>query len=159
IWAVGDATGQSILAHVGIQQGLVAAENIMKAEGEALRPMDYSVIPAVVYSLPEIVSVGIVPQDLSGVKVIKVPFSANLRANIEEHTDGFLKLWIKGNLVLAAQAIGNNVSELIQELSNMIALKTPIEEVAEIIHPHPTYAEIIRSALEYSLDQAVDFYL
>ncbi len=91
VWAVGDATGKSILAHVGIQQGIVCAENILKTEGEDLRAMDYSVIPAVIYSLPEIVTVGIVPEDLSEVKVIKVPFSKNLRAAIEERSEGFIK--------------------------------------------------------------------
>ena len=78
IWAVGDATGKSILAHVGIQQGVIAAENIMAKSEKDMRKMDYSVIPAVIYTFPEIVSVGIVPQDLSGVKVVKVPFSSQL---------------------------------------------------------------------------------
>jgi dihydrolipoamide dehydrogenase len=159
IWAVGDATGKSILAHVGIQQGIVCAENILKGEGEALRKMEYDVIPAVIYSLPEIVSVGSVPEDLTDVKVVKVPFSKNLRAAIEEHSEGFIKLWIKNNRILAVQAIGFVVSEMIQEIANMIALKTDIRDVAEIIHPHPTYAEITRSAMEYALGHAVDFYL
>ncbi|MCD4672368.1 MAG: dihydrolipoyl dehydrogenase [Anaerolineaceae bacterium] len=159
IWAVGDATGKSILAHVGIQQGIVAAENIMQKSSEALREMDYEVIPAVIYSLPEIVGVGTVPQGLDGVQVVKVPFAANLRASIEDFTDGFLKLWIRNDRVIAAQAIGHGVSEIMQELANMIALKTDIHDVAEIIHAHPTYAEIIRSALEYSLGKAVDFYI
>lgn len=159
IWAVGDATGKSILAHVGIQQGIVCAENILKAAGEELRPMDYSVIPAVIYSLPEIVSVGIVPEDLAGVQVVKVPFSKNLRAAIEERGEGFLKLWIRDHKILAVQAIGFVVSEIIQEIANMIALGTDIRDVAKIIHPHPTYAEITRSAMEYALGEAVDFYL
>lgn len=159
IWAIGDATGKSILAHVGIQQGIVAAENIMAKPGQTLRAMNYEVIPAVIYSLPEIVGVGTVPQDLTGVQVVKVPFAANLRASIEEFPEGFLKLWIKDQRVVAAQAMGHGVSEIMQELANMIALKTDIHEVAEIIHAHPTYAEIIRSALEYSLGKAVDFYI
>lgn len=159
IWAVGDATGKSILAHVGIQQGIVAAENIMAKAGQPLREMDYEVIPAVIYSLPEIVGVGTVPADLDGVQVVKVPFAANLRAGIEGFTDGFIKLWIKDDRVVAAQAIGHGVSEIMQELANMIALKTDIHDVAEIIHAHPTYAEIIRSALEYSLGKAVDFFI
>lgn len=157
VWAIGDATGKSILAHVGIQQGIVAAENIMKAAGEAPRLMDYDVIPAVVYSIPEVVSVGHVPEDLSSAGVFKVPFSANLRARIEDYTDGFLKIWVKDNRVLAAQAIGHGVSEIMQELANMIALDTPIDAVAQIIHAHPTYSEIVRSALEYSRGQATDF--
>jgi dihydrolipoamide dehydrogenase len=159
VWAIGDATGKSILAHVGIQQGLVCAENVMRRPGEPLREMDYEVIPAVVYSIPEIVSVGTVPQNLNGVSVFKVPFSVNLRAKIEEYDDGFIKIWVRKNRIIAAQAIGHNVSEIMQELANMIALKTPIHDVAEIIHAHPTYSEITRSVLEYALGRHVDFFL
>lgn len=158
IWAIGDATGKSILAHCGIQQGVICAENIMHRDGNP-RLMDYSVIPAIVYSLPEIISIGQVPEDLSDVKVVSVPFNRNLRANIEEHTDGFLKIWIKDNQVLAAQAIGFMVSEIQQELANMIALHTDIDDVTRIVHAHPTYNELIRSTLEYAEGKAVDFYI
>jgi dihydrolipoamide dehydrogenase len=159
IWAIGDATGKSILAHCGIQQGVICAENIMRPEGIEPRLMDYDVVPAIVYTLPEIFSIGNVPQDLTDVKVVKVPFAVNLRANIEEHTDGFVKLWIRDNKVIAAQAIGYMVSEIQQELANMIALETDIDDVTKIIHAHPTYNEIIRSALEYAEGKAVDFYI
>ncbi|QRN84038.1 FAD-dependent oxidoreductase [Chloroflexota bacterium] len=158
VWAVGDATGKSILAHCGIQQGIICAENLMRKSGSP-RLMDYSVVPAIVYSLPEIFMIGTVPSDLSDVQVVKVPFSANLRANIEEHTDGFIKLWMRDNRLIAAQAIGFMVSEIGQELANMIALGTDVTEVSKIIHAHPTYAEIIRSALDYSENKAVDFFL
>lgn len=157
IWAIGDATGKSILAHVGMQQGTVCAENIIKGNGDSLRRMDYAVIPAVVYTVPEVVAVGIVPEEDAGVKSFQVPFKANLRARIEGYDEGFIKIWVKDNRVMAAQAIGHNVSEIIQELANIIALKTPIHEAAEIIHAHPTYSEITRSILEYSLGKATDF--
>jgi len=157
VWAIGDATGKSILAHVGMQQGLVCAENIMSPAGEPQRRMNYDVIPAVVYSIPEIVSVGQVPLDLRGVGVYKVPFVVNLRAKIEGYCDGFIKVWIKDQRILAAQAIGHGVSEMMQELANMIALGTPVADVAGIIHAHPTYSEIVRSVLEYSMGQATDF--
>jgi dihydrolipoamide dehydrogenase len=158
VWAIGDATGRSILAHVGIQQGIICAENIM-IKNSSFRKMDYGTIPAVVYSIPEIVMVGIVPKEVSEVLVIKVPFSANLRAGIESYPEGFIKLWIKQNCILAAQVIGHNASEFMQEITNMIALKTPIDQVAEIIHAHPTYSEIVRSTLDFALGKAVDFYL
>lgn len=158
IWAVGDATGKSILAHCGIQQGIICAENIMGGDAQP-RLMDYNIIPAVVYSLPEIISIGQVPEDLSDVKFVKVPFAINLRANIEEHTEGFIKLWIRDRRLIAAQAIGYMVSEIQQELANMIALGTDIDKVTKIVHAHPTYNEIIRSALEYSEGKAVDFYI
>ncbi|TMC59798.1 MAG: hypothetical protein E6J26_02990 [Chloroflexi bacterium] len=94
---------------------------------------------------------------LTGVSIFKVPFAANLRARIEAYDQGFFKLWVRDNRVLAAQAIGHNVSEIIQEVANMIALKTPLNDVAEIIHAHPTYSEITRSSLEYALGKQVDF--
>ncbi len=159
VWAIGDATGRSILAHVGIQQGIIAAENIMRNDSETLRKMDYSVIPVVIYTLPEIVGVGTVPEDLKDIELVKVPFSVNLRAGIEDYPDGFIKMWLKDDIVLAAQAIGHNVSEIMQEVTNMIALKTNINDVSEIIHAHPTYAEIIRSTLDMALNKAVDFYM
>ena len=157
VWAVGDATGKSILAHVGIQQGIVCAENILAAPGAPLRRMDYGVIPAVVYTIPEVVAVGQAPAESDGAASFKVPFSANLRARIEAYEEGFVKIWVQEGVVVAAQAIGNNVSELMQELANMIALKTPTHAVADIIHAHPTYSEITRSVLEYSLGKATDF--
>jgi dihydrolipoamide dehydrogenase len=158
IWGIGDATGKSILAHVGIQQGIIAAENIMSPD-KRFRRMDYSVIPAIVYSIPEIGMVGSVPTDITDVKIVKVPFAINLRANIEEKNDGFIKLWIKGDKLVAAQAIGYNVSEIFQEYANMIALGSNVEDVARIIHAHPTYSEIARSAIDYAYGKAVDFYL
>jgi dihydrolipoamide dehydrogenase len=120
--------------------------------------MDYEVIPAVVYSIPEVVTAGHVPADLAGVSTYKVPFSANLRARIEAFEEGFLKVWLRDGCLLAVQGVGHNVSEISQELSNAIALKTPIENIAEIIHAHPTYSEISRSILEYALGKPVDFY-
>jgi len=158
VWAIGDATGKSILAHVGMQQGVVCAENIMKERGEPLRRMDYDVIPSVVYSIPEVVAVGHIPSDMAGVSTYKVPFSANLRARIEAFEDGFVKVWIRDGALLAVQAIGHNVSEIMQELANAIALGTPIESIAEIIHAHPTYSEISRSVLDYALGKPLDFY-
>jgi dihydrolipoamide dehydrogenase len=148
VWAIGDATGKSILAHVGMQQGIVCAENIVHPKAKDLREMDYRVIPAVVYSIPEVVSVGQVPADMTGVEMYRAPFSANLRAAIEGYDEGFIKIWVKDGCVIAAQVIGHGVSELMQELANMIALHTPVEAVARIIHAHPTYSEIVRAVLE-----------
>lgn len=155
IYAVGDATGLSILAHVAIEQGLVAAETIIGRE----RQIDYSIIPAVVYTLPEVATVGTVPEDLSGVKVVKFPFKANLRANIEEHNKGFVKLWVNSETrkLYAAQLIGDYVGEIIQAYADIIALEVDLDKVARIIHAHPTYNEIVRNSLEFALDRAIEF--
>ncbi len=158
IWAIGDVTGRSILAHVGIQQGIVAAENIMAAPQTQLRAMDYRVVPAVVYSIPEVAAVGQLPSDMTGVQSFRAPFSANLRARIEAYDDGFVKIWVQDGKLLAAQALGYNVSEMIQELANMVALGTPLNDVATIIHAHPTYSEITRTVLELALGKAIELY-
>ncbi len=118
--------------------------------------MNYDVIPAVVYSIPEVAAVGLVPLDLTGVGVYKVPFTANLRARIEAFEEGFVKIWVKDNTVVAVQALGHNVSEMIQELANMIALRTPLDAVATVIHAHPTYSEITRTVLERALGKAIE---
>jgi dihydrolipoamide dehydrogenase len=154
IYAVGDSTGQSILAHVAIQQGIIAAENIMGAS----REMNYDVIPAVVYTLPEVATVGTIPQDLGHVNVVKMSFKNNLRASIEEHTTGFVKLWIdaRDNTLIAAQLIGDNAGEIIQGYANVIKLKVNIEEIANTIHAHPTYNEIVRNSFELALGRAIE---
>ena len=141
-----------------IQQGVICAENLMMMEKgkRNLRSINYSVIPAVVYTLPEIVSVGTVPQNLKGITVSTVPFTKNVRALIEDDTEGFMKVWLKDGRLLAAQAMGICVSEIIQELANAISLKTPIEQIASIIHAHPTYSEITRSVLEHAMGRAIE---
>ncbi|MFS8131325.1 MAG: dihydrolipoyl dehydrogenase [Candidatus Dojkabacteria bacterium] len=155
IYAIGDATGLSILAHVAIQQGIIAAENIMGAK----REMNYDVIPAVVYTIPEVATVGKVPEDLSGIKVVKFPFTANLRANIEEHNSGFVKLWINesSKYLIAAEMIGDLAGEIIQGYANIIHNKVSIEDIANTIHAHPTYNEIVRNSFEYALGRAIEF--
>ncbi len=157
IYAVGDATGQSILAHVAIQQGIIAAEHIMQ---HGNRAMNYDVIPAVVYTLPEVATVGKVPTDTHGVKIVKFPFSHNLRATIEEHSAGFVKLWIDQSTqqLVAAQIIGDMAGEIIQAYANIIQLKTPIDQVANTIHAHPTYNEIVRNSLEHALGRAIEYF-
>jgi len=154
IYSVGDSTGLSILAHVAIQQGIIAAENI----NNSLRKMNYSVIPAVIYTLPEVSIVGTLPKDLTDIKVYKYPFSANLRANIEGRNQGFVKLWVsKENKLLAAQLVGEEVSEIVQSYANVIALDLKLDEVANIIHAHPTYNEIVRNSFEYVLGRAIEY--
>lgn len=154
IYAVGDATGLSILAHVAIQQGIIAAENIMGAS----REMSYDIIPAVVYTLPEVATVGTIPQDTEGVRVIKFPFSSNLRANIEGHNSGFVKLWISAeNKLLAVQMLGDYAGEIIQAYADIIAMKADISEIANTIHAHPTYNEVVRNSLEFALGRAIEY--
>ncbi len=150
VWAIGDATGESVLAHVGMQQGIVCAENITASSPARYRAMDYGVVPTVVYTLPEIVALGDPGED-PGLRCVRLPFASDMRAQIEDRTEGLLKLWLRADRLVAAQAIGHHVSEIAQELALMIAQRVPIADVAEIIHPHPSYCEAIRVALRMDL--------
>jgi dihydrolipoamide dehydrogenase len=154
------------LAHVAIQHGIIAAEYIsgLTAEDGSFRKMDYSVIPAVVYTLPEVATVGTIPADLTDIEVVKFPFSANLRANIEEHNKGFVKMWFTKNdktgkvqKLVACQMVGDNAGETIQAYANIIGLDSDLEKLSRIIHAHPTYNEVVRNSLEFALGRAIEF--
>ncbi len=155
IYAIGDATGKSILAHVAVEQGLTVAENIMGNK----REMNYKAIPAILFTLPEIATVGEVPQDLTNIDVFKYPFKANLRSVLESHENGFVKLWIERSTkkLIAVQMIGEMAGEIIQGYTNIIALDLDIERVVSTIHAHPSYNEIVRNSLEYVLGRSIEY--
>jgi len=156
VYAIGDASGESILAHVGIQQGILAAEHMYGLR----RPMNYSVIPAVVYTLPEVAVVGKMPplEDTLTVRY-KYPFSANLRANIDGHNKGYAEIWLNKSTrkLVYCEIIGDMAGEIIQSFANIIALDLEPEQVARIIHAHPTYNEIVRNTLELALGKAIEY--
>lgn len=157
VYATGDSTGKSILAHAAIQQALIAAEHICGGT----RPMRYDVIPAVIYTIPEGATVGFTPKsEPPGIRNVRYPFSANLRAVIEGHTEGFAKLWIdeKENKLVGAQVVHEYAGEIIQGYANAIQLGLPLDVVAETIHAHPTYNEIVRNSFEYALGRAVEYH-
>lgn len=143
VWAIGDVTGRSALAHAGIHQGIVCAENIAAgASGSAIKKMDYSLVPSVIYSLPEIACVGTVPAPSDRATKISVPFSKNLRAIIEGHTSGFAEAWFEDGKLKAVQIIGDFASEAIQPFIAIIAGDCSPETVARTVYPHPTYGEL-----------------
>lgn len=157
IYALGDSTGKSILAHVAIQQALIAADNI--AGGR--RIMRYDVIPAVIYTIPEGATVGFTPHnEPPGIRNVRYPFTANLRAAIDGNINGFAKLWIdeKENKLVGAQVVHEYAGEIIQAYANMIELGLDLSVIADTIHAHPTYNEIVRNSLEYALGRAVEYH-
>jgi len=178
IYAVGDSTGISILAHVAIQQAIIAAEHMdwksssfAKATADGLnsqkedipepRKMKYDVIPAVIYTIPEGATVGLVPHNPpDNIRTVRYPFTANLRSHIEDTTEGFVKLWIDKNTnkLVGAQVVHEYAGEIIQAYANMIELKLDLSTTANIIHAHPTFNEIVRNSLEHALDRAVEYY-
>ncbi|MBD3204702.1 dihydrolipoyl dehydrogenase [Candidatus Woesearchaeota archaeon] len=151
IYAIGDITGKSILAHVGIQQAVVAAENIMGKNTK----MNY-VVPACIYTIPEVAEVGANETEVDDTKVGKFPMIVNARARGEGHTTGFIKVVIKDDLLVGCQMIGHNVTELISEAAVIIKNKISCKEILKTIHPHPTYAESIKGAIEDAYKEAID---
>ena len=77
--------------------------------------------------------------------------SQNLRAAIEEHEVGFVKLWLRGHELVACQIVGDYAGEIIQSYATIIENKLDITAVAQTIHAHPSYTEIVRTSLENAL--------
>lgn len=147
IWAIGDCVGNMMLAHVASHEGIVAAENIMGHEAK----MDYRVVPACVFTQPEVASVGSSEDELKArkleYKVAKFPFIANGKALAQRDLDGMVKLVAgAGGEILGVHIIGPHASDLIAEGSVAVQKSMTPQELAGIIHAHPTLAEAIAEA-------------
>ncbi|MED3750595.1 dihydrolipoyl dehydrogenase [Geobacillus stearothermophilus] len=153
IFAIGDIVPGPALAHKASYEGKVAAEAIAGHPSA----VDYVAIPAVVFSDPECASVGYFEQQAKdeGIDVIaaKFPFAANGRALALNDTDGFLKLVVRkeDGVVIGAQIIGPNASDMIAELGLAIEAGMTAEDIALTIHAHPTLGEIAMEAAEMAL--------
>jgi dihydrolipoamide dehydrogenase len=157
IYAVGDNTGRSLLAHVASRQGIVAAEHAM---GESTS-MDYSLIPSCIYTAPEVASVGLTEAQASEssieVKTAKYSFLGLGKSQVLGEGAGFVKIVgdEKTSQILGVQIVGYNATELIGEAAVAIRLEATVEELAETIHPHPTLSEAYMEAAEAFLGQPI----
>ncbi len=147
IWAIGDCVGNLMLAHVASHEGIVAAENIMGRKAE----MDYRVVPACVFTLPEVASVGISEDEAKArkleYKVAKFPFMANGKALAQRDLDGVVKIVAAANgEILGVHIIGPHASDLIAEGAVAVHQRLTAQELARIIHAHPTLAEAVAEA-------------
>lgn len=145
IYAIGDVTNKIQLAHVASHQGIIAVKNILGMK----EVMDYSVVPSVVFTHPEIAVVGINEKGAkeSGmeIEVGKFPFAANGKALTLGETEGFIKI-IKDKAtgkIIGASIIGPNAGDLIHELTVAIKNGLKTENIVNTIHAHPTTAEVI----------------
>ncbi|NPV70836.1 MAG: dihydrolipoyl dehydrogenase [Firmicutes bacterium] len=147
IYAVGDVLGRTWLAHVASHEGITAMRNIM---GESTS-MEYDVIPACVFSSPEIGWVGINEQEARArglqVKASRFPFSANGRALILGEADGMVKVLAdqQGRLV-GVHILGPHADDLVHEAAAALKMGATACEMAEMIHSHPTLAEAVGEA-------------
>ncbi|MDK2871139.1 MAG: dihydrolipoamide dehydrogenase [bacterium] len=154
VYAVGDVTGGIMLAHVAMMQGVVAAYNIAGMGKE----MDYMAVPSVIFSVPEVASVGLKEKDLKseGYKVFKYPFSANGRARTMEEREGFVKVIAdKDGIVKGFSVVGPLATELIMEGVLAVKFGLKADELSLTIHPHPTLSEAVLGAFEGVADKPI----
>jgi len=143
LWAIGDACGIWPLTHVGKYQGRVAAANILGSERHA----DYSAVPRVVFTDPQAASAGEAEGELSAtVPLASVPrFSTYTRAY--EDKPGYLTLVSDGERITGAHALGPEAGEWLQQATLAIRARVPLDVVADVIQPFPTFSEAFLHAL------------
>ena len=148
VFAIGDAIGGKLLAHKAEEEGVVAAEVIA---GKPTR-MHYRSIPSVVYTWPEVASVGLTEEEVkqSGreYRAGKFPFSANGRARTMGESAGFVKFIADAttDALLGAHLVGPNVSELVAEVVMAFEFDGSSEDIGITVHAHPTLAETVKEA-------------
>ena len=150
VYAAGDITGFSLLAHTAIREGEVAINHIVGTEDD---PMRYDAIPGVVYTHPEIAGVGATEEQLKAegryYRVLKLPMAYAGRYVVEhEKAGGLCKILVDENeTILGCHILGNPASELILLAGIAIADGTRVEEFRRHVFPHPTVGEIIHEVL------------
>jgi len=148
VFAIGDAVGGKLLAHKAEEEGVIAAEVIAGHHAK----MDYKSMPSVVYTWPEIASVGLAEHEVkeSGreYKTGKFPFSANGRARTMAETGGFVKFIADARTdeLLGCHIIGANASDLIQEVVLAFEYRGSSEDIGITVHSHPTLSETVKEA-------------
>jgi len=157
VWAIGDVSGEPMLAHRGMAQGEMVAE-IVSGKKRRFAPAS---IPAVCFTDPEVVVSGMSPvqaQD-GGIDVITgmFPFTANGRAMTLESTDGFVRVVARkdNHLIVGWQAVGRSVSELAAAFSQSLEMGATLEDIGATIHAHPTLGEAVQEACLRALGHAL----
>lgn len=157
VWAIGDLTGEPMLAHRAMAQGEMVAE-IIAGKRRHFAP---AAIPAVCFTDPEVVVVGHTPADAArlGLDVVtsSFPFAANGRAMTIEGTDGFVRVVARkdNHVVVGWQAVGKAVSELSTAFVQSIEMGAQLEDIGGTIHAHPTLGEAVQEAALKALGHAL----
>jgi dihydrolipoyl dehydrogenase len=165
IYAIGDVTGKAMLAHVASAQGKVAVENIMGHR----RTIQYDVIPAGIFTLPEIGRVGLTESQArereearggnpqAGLKIGRFRFAALGKAQATGETTGFCKVIAHAGSgkILGVHMLGTHAADLIHEAALAMQVGATVEQVADMIHAHPTLAEGFMEAAEDAEGKAI----
>ena len=148
IYAIGDVIRGPMLAHKAEEEGIAVAEIIAGQSGH----VNYNMIPVVIYTSPEVASVGKTEQQLIEenikYKIGKFPFMANPRAKVINETEGFVKILAeeKTDKVLGVHIIGAHAGDMIAEMVLAMEFGASSEDIARTCHAHPTYSEAIKEA-------------
>jgi dihydrolipoamide dehydrogenase len=148
IYAVGDCVRGAMLAHKASEEGIAAVEYMATGVGH----MNYDAVPNIIYTAPEIASVGKTEEELKAAGIAyrkgEFPFAPIGRAKALAHTEGFVKILAdaKTDRILGAHIIGWHAGDLIAELSLAIEFGASSEDVARAVHAHPTLAEAVKEA-------------
>lgn len=157
VWAIGDIAGEPMLAHRAMAQGEMVAE-LIAGKRRAFAP---TAIPAVCFTDPEVVVVGLSPEQAKAagheVLTANFPFAANGRAMTLESHDGFVRVVARrdNHVILGWQAVGKAVSELSTAFIQSIEMGARLEDIAGTIHAHPTLGEAIQEAALRALGHAL----
>ena len=148
IYAVGDVIPGPMLAHKAMEEGVVCVERMARQKSE----VNYKTVPSVIYTHPEVASVGQTEQELKNTnipyKTGKFPFLANGRAKASKNTQGFVKILAHAQTdeILGVHCIGHQAGTMIQEAVVAMEFKASAEDLARIIHAHPTLNEAFKEA-------------
>ncbi|MRG54787.1 dihydrolipoyl dehydrogenase [Phyllobacterium sp. SYP-B3895] len=157
IYAIGDVVAGPMLAHKAEDEGIAVAEILAGQAGH----VNYDAIPSVVYTQPEVASVGKTEEELKAAgidyKVGKFPFTANGRARAMLHTDGFVKILADkaSDKVLGVHILGYGAGEMIHEATVLMEFGGSSEDLARTTHAHPTMSEAVREAALATFAKAI----
>ena len=159
IYAIGDAIAGPMLAHKAEEEGVAVAEILAGQAGH----VNYDVIPNVVYTYPEIASVGKTEEELKAASVAynvgKFPFAANPRARVNLTTEGFVKILAdaKTDRVLGVHILGPDAGNMIGEAAVAMEFGASSEDIARTCAAHPTLSEAIKEAALAVAKRAINF--
>jgi dihydrolipoamide dehydrogenase len=147
IYAIGDATGGAMLAHVAMEEGVIAAENIMGMD----RGKENQLIPLCIFTYPEIASIGLTEKETKEggkIKIGRFPFRSSSKAGISGETEGLIKVVVdqETDRILGVHVIGHEASTLISIASSLMSQNVKAREFSRIIQAHPTTPEALKEA-------------
>ena len=159
IYAIGDVVRGAMLAHKASEEGVVCAEHIVGKKGH----LNYNTIPGVVYTWPEVASVGKTEEELKVANIDykkgSFPFKASGRARAAEESEGFIKVLADKTTdeVLGIHMIGPRCADIISEALVAMEYRASAEDIGMLVHPHPTFTEALKEAALAVNDEAVHF--